>query len=171
MRAISLKLVISAFLAVLFVTGCSSTKTGGGGETEMHHQGGSELGGGHVDGMVHTEAGAAAEAAAAALGNVIYFDFDKSSIRSDAIAILDAQAKRLIATGDTAILEGNTDERGTREYNMALGERRAKSVKSYLVNKGVNPAKLEVISYGEERPVALGHTEEAYALNRRVVIK
>jgi len=67
-------------------------------------------------------------------------------------------------------LQGNTDERGTREYNMALGERRAKAVRRYLVAQGASFSQMEVISYGEERPVAQGHDEAAWALNRRVDI-
>ena len=67
-------------------------------------------------------------------------------------------------------LEGNTDERGTREYNLALGERRANAVKAYLVAQGVSPSQIEVVSYGEEKPVDPGHNEAAWAKNRRVQI-
>ena len=69
----------------------------------------------------------------------------------------------------TVILEGHGDERGTREYNLGLGERRAQSVESYLTVQGVSPSQLEIVSYGEERPAVQGHSEEAYAQNRRVV--
>lgn len=81
---------------------------------------------------------------------------------------LDVHAKDLKGSGQRVVLEGHTDERGTREYNMALGERRAKAVQRYLVLQGVSPAQLELVSYGKERPVATGHDEQSWAQNRRV---
>ena len=99
---------------------------------------------------------------------VIHFDFDKYDIRSGDAMVLDAHAKYLAAhPGAHLRIEGNTDERGTREYNMALGERRAKSAAAYLTSKGAASSQIEVISYGEERPVAMGHNEDAWAQNRR----
>ena len=115
---------------------------------------------------------AAAKRNAAALNDLniqnIYFDFDKSSIRPDAREILKANTD--IFTKNSAakiVVEGYCDERGTAEYNMALGERRAQETKQYLVNLGVNASRIETISYGEERPAASGHNEEAWAQNRR----
>lgn len=100
---------------------------------------------------------------------VVYFDFDKSEIRDEAKPILKAHAEYLSAHPDVhVVLEGNTDERGTREYNMALGERRAKAVYQYLTLLGVGPSQLKTVSYGEERPAALGHDESAWSKNRRV---
>ena len=100
---------------------------------------------------------------------VVYFDFDKSDIKPEGKPILEAHAKYLSGHPDVhVVLEGNTDERGTREYNMALGERRAKAVYQYLTLLGVSPSQLKVISYGEERPAALGHDESAWSKNRRV---
>ena len=84
---------------------------------------------------------------------------------------LDVHAKDLKANGARVVLEGHADERGTREYNMALGERRAKAVQRYLVLQGVSPAQLEVVSYGEERPVATGSDEQSWAQNRRVELR
>ncbi|MNY60164.1 Peptidoglycan-associated lipoprotein precursor [compost metagenome] len=84
---------------------------------------------------------------------------------------LDVHAKDLKANGNRVVLEGHTDERGTREYNMALGERRAKAVQRYLVLQGVSPAQLELVSYGEERPVATGNDEQSWAQNRRVELR
>ncbi|MNE20426.1 Outer membrane protein P6 precursor [compost metagenome] len=84
---------------------------------------------------------------------------------------LDVHAKDLKGNGARVVLEGNTDERGTREYNMALGERRAKAVQRYLVLQGVSPAQLELVSYGEERPVATGNDEQSWAQNRRVELR
>ncbi|KAF0158716.1 MAG: peptidoglycan-associated lipoprotein [Syntrophaceae bacterium] len=98
----------------------------------------------------------------------IYFDYDKSSIRPDAREILKANAD--IFTKNSAakiVVEGHCDERGTAEYNMALGERRAQETKQYLVNLGINVSRLETISYGEERPANEAHDEAAWAQNRR----
>lgn len=104
--------------------------------------------------------------------NRIYFDFDKSTIRQDAYQTLNAHARYLLANKDAnVVLEGHTDERGSREYNMALGERRADAVKRYLTLQGVETSQMEVVSYGEERPAVMGHSLDAYAKNRRVVIR
>lgn len=102
----------------------------------------------------------------------VYFDFDKSELRPDAVATLNANADWLLANPDVIIqIEGHCDERGTREYNFSLGERRAKSVIQYLVQRGVDPERMYFISYGEDRPVALGHDEAAWSLNRRAEFK
>ncbi|WP_317929114.1 peptidoglycan-associated lipoprotein Pal [Halioxenophilus sp. WMMB6] len=105
------------------------------------------------------------------LGTVFYFDFDKYQLKSEARALLTAHAEQLIASPRQIRLEGHADERGSREYNMALGEKRATAVKEFLVLQGVDPALIETISYGEEKPVALGANEESWALNRRVELK
>ncbi|GAB6271768.1 MAG: hypothetical protein STSR0003_16120 [Smithella sp.] len=98
----------------------------------------------------------------------IYFDYDKSSIRPDAREILKANAEIFNKNGNAAIVvEGHCDERGTAEYNMALGERRAQETKQYLVNLGINASRIETISYGEERPLDNRSIEEAWAQNRR----
>jgi peptidoglycan-associated lipoprotein len=102
--------------------------------------------------------------------DVIYFDTDKYDIDSDDAAALRQQAQYLLQYANIrATIEGHCDERGTREYNLALGERRANAAKNYLVSLGVPAARLTTISYGKERPVALGSTEEAWAQNRRAV--
>lgn len=99
----------------------------------------------------------------------IQFDFDRSDLTTSAEEQMKANAAWLAANpGRGAIVEGHCDERGTSEYNMALGERRANMAKDYLVRLGVDPARLETVSYGEERPVDPGHTEAAWAKNRRV---
>jgi peptidoglycan-associated lipoprotein len=102
------------------------------------------------------------------LDTVFYFDFDSSVLRQDARAALNVHAEKLRNSPMYVRLEGHADERGTREYNMALGERRANAVKEFLVLQGVNGAYLEVISYGEERPAALGSDDSSWSLNRRV---
>lgn len=99
---------------------------------------------------------------------VVYFDFDKSAIRADAYETLQAHAQYLANhQGATIRLEGHADERGTREYNMALGERRAKAVVSFLTANGAAGSQFEVVSYGEEKPLADGHEEGSWAQNRR----
>jgi peptidoglycan-associated lipoprotein len=100
-----------------------------------------------------------------------YFEYDSSELKPEAMRALDVHAKDLKSAGNRVVLEGHTDERGTREYNMALGERRAASVQRYLVLQGVSPAQLELVSYGEEKPAAMGSSEEAMAQNRRVELR
>jgi len=105
-----------------------------------------------------------------AAGNTVYFGFDKYDLSSDAQAVLRRQAQWLSTYGNvTVTVEGHCDERGTREYNLALGERRATSVKNYLVALGVSASRIQTISYGKERPAVLGSNEEAWAKNRRGV--
>ena len=102
--------------------------------------------------------------------NVIYFDTDKYNIDEVDAAALRAQAQWLARYPDKRIrVEGNCDERGTREYNLALGERRANAAKNYLASLGIDASRITTISYGKERPVALGSNEEAWAKNRRDV--
>jgi peptidoglycan-associated lipoprotein len=102
--------------------------------------------------------------------DVIYFDTDKFNIDSEDALALRSQAQYLLQyTQVRATIEGNCDERGTREYNLALGERRANAAKNYLVSLGVPASRLSTISYGKERPVALGSNEAAWAKNRRAV--
>ena len=116
------------------------------------------------------EQAAKAKAAATAEVNIrdINFDFDQSNIRPDAREILKANADILLKKGAAQIaIEGYCDERGTAEYNMALGERRAQEAKKYLVNLGMEASQIKTISYGEERPLDPGHNEEAWANNRR----
>lgn len=102
---------------------------------------------------------------------VVHFDYDSSELSSTDLQTLQAHAQFLIANANSRVaLTGHTDERGTREYNMALGERRAKAVESFLVTTGVSPTQLEAVSYGKEMPVATGHNEAAWKENRRVEI-
>ena len=101
----------------------------------------------------------------------IYFDFDESVILESDRPILEAHAQYLSQNPGAAVtLEGHTDERGTREYNLALGEQRAVSARQFMSLLGASGQQMRTLSYGEERPAALGSTEEAWALNRRVVI-
>jgi len=98
----------------------------------------------------------------------IFFDFDKATIREDQKAAVAADAARLKASPTTKVLvEGHCDERGTAEYNLALGERRAKAMRDALVASGIEASRIRTVSYGKERPFALGHDESAWNLNRR----
>ncbi|BAP55062.1 peptidoglycan-associated lipoprotein [Thioploca ingrica] len=102
---------------------------------------------------------------------VIHFDYDMSDIRPEARAILEQNATYLSGNPNTQVrLEGHADERGSREYNLALGERRAESAKGALMSLGVSGNQITTLSYGEEQPVALGHNEHDWQLNRRVEI-
>ncbi|WP_019613041.1 peptidoglycan-associated lipoprotein Pal [Psychromonas ossibalaenae] len=104
----------------------------------------------------------------AILETTVRFGFDKSMIQPRYTKILDAHAKYLMDNQDkTLTIEGHADERGTPEYNIALGERRAQSVATYLENVGVSSSQIELVSYGEEKPVNFGHDEAAHAENRR----
>lgn len=100
---------------------------------------------------------------------VVFFEFDSSEIKDDARPVIEAHAAYLAERPKMSItLEGHADERGSREYNLALGERRAKAVQQIMQIKGVSSRQLNVVSFGEERPIALGHDESDWAQNRRV---
>ncbi len=99
---------------------------------------------------------------------VVYFDFDRSNVRADARPVLRSNGDQLRRAGAAVRIEGHTDERGDEEYNLALGERRANSVKRYLENLGVDGSRIRTLSYGEAKPAVAGHTEDAWRYNRRV---
>ncbi|WP_371373124.1 peptidoglycan-associated lipoprotein Pal [Thalassotalea aquiviva] len=103
--------------------------------------------------------------------NTVYFDYDTSKLAAEVTATLDLHAKFLVANPNVrVIIEGHTDERGTPEYNIALGERRAQAVQKYLENSGALPSQIETVSYGEEKPAISSSTDAAYAKNRRAVL-
>lgn len=113
-------------------------------------------------------AGRAAAAMKQTLQQVVYFDFDKDQIRDDARAVLDAKAAILTANPSvTFVIVGHTDEQGTAEYNVALGQRRAAQVKRYLVSKGIDETRFSTQSLGDSQPAARGTDEASYQLNRR----
>lgn len=101
----------------------------------------------------------------------IYFDFDKYNLTPQAREVLSQNAKIIIENDFNIIIEGHCDERGTEQYNLSLGQKRANSVKEYYIRLGVNPSKIATISYGEEMPVCREKTEECWALNRRAETK
>ena len=105
-----------------------------------------------------------------AMGDRIFFDYDQYNVDAQDQSTLQSQAQWLQRNPAVRVtLEGHADERGTRDYNIALGERRANAAKNYLASLGIDPSRINVISYGKERPAELGSTEEAYAKNRRAV--
>ena len=98
----------------------------------------------------------------------VYFDFDQATIRPDMVDRMVQNAEFIKQAGNSSIVvEGNTDERGTNEYNLALAERRAQNTRQYLVELGINPSRMRTLSYGEERPLFPGQDEDSYAQNRR----
>lgn len=110
-----------------------------------------------------------AKQAAEKAGMVVYFDFDSSDIKPEFNALITAHAKYLATNASLKVrLEGSTDERGSREYNVGLGERRAQAVRRALLLQGVSEAQVATLSYGEERPAVAGNDEGSYAKNRRV---
>lgn len=138
-----------------------------------------ETAGASTSGLGNTESGAAAagamgEAQKQALAalqsqNVVYFEYDSSEIKPEYDAVVTAHAGYLVKyKGARVRLEGHTDERGSREYNVGLGERRAQTVRRALLLQGVQEGQIATVSYGEERPAAEGSDETAYARNRRV---
>src|SRR5690554_1130107 len=154
-------------LALAVAVGCSSKGGDASGEGAIDPNAGYGANTGAIDGSMN---GGSEEAALRAI-TTFYFEFDSSDLKPEAMRALDVHAKDLKSQGNRVVLEGHTDERGTREYNMALGERRAAAVQRYLVLQGVSPAQLELVSYGEEKPAVVGSTEEAWAQNRRVELR
>lgn len=103
--------------------------------------------------------------------NTVYFKYDSDQIQDEYVSVMQAHAQYLRDNPDSRIIiEGHTDERGTPEYNIALGERRARAVARYMQNLGVDVNQLSIVSYGEEKPIDPGHTEASWAKNRRAVI-
>ncbi|MFC2974117.1 peptidoglycan-associated lipoprotein Pal [Azotobacter bryophylli] len=155
-------------LAMAVAVGCSSK----GGDAAGEGAGaGVDPNAGYGAGTGGLDSGMSGDEADLRAITTFYFEYDSSDLKPEAMRALDVHAKDLRSNGSRVVLEGHTDERGTREYNMALGERRAKAVQRYLVLQGVSPAQLELVSYGEERPAAMGHDEQAWAQNRRVELR
>lgn len=177
----------SAFALVLslgLVAGCSTTGDEAQGDEEMSavdQEGGASTYGGDDDGGIssdelsdrerqqRSEQGATGDDASLRRITTFYFDFDTAEIKAESRDVLAAHARYLSDNPDVNVrLEGHTDERGTKEYNLALGERRANAVQRFLVVNGADRSQLETVSYGEEKPAAMGSDESAWAQNRRV---
>ncbi|MDD4556323.1 MAG: peptidoglycan-associated lipoprotein Pal [Alphaproteobacteria bacterium] len=147
-----MKKLLGLFCAVMFLSACSTSDSSGG-----------LFGGDECDSLE-------ARSFIANADDRVFFAFDSSSISSEAAESLKTQAKWLNEHAKVnVVVEGHADERGTREYNLALGERRANSVKQYLVSQGIAADRVSTISYGKERPAVLGNNEAAWAQNRRAV--
>jgi len=186
------KLVV-AILPVLMIIGCGSKDvkedessagdnvvvSGEAGATAGEGTGGTRLSDdqqGADDNSLTDGAGVSSDAGASLDQDLlaerkVYFDFDRSEIQSDFQEVLKAHASYLITNPSASIMiEGHCDERGTREYNMALGERRAFSVLQFLTLQGVSKSQINTVSFGEERPDVEGHDESAWKWNRRAVL-
>ena len=162
--------LLSVIFAFAFMVGCASTDS-----DESAVNSGSDAAADAAEeaaaNKAAADAAAAAAAAAANLQTVFYFDFDQATLSADTRAALDAQIEVLRNANTKIRLEGHADERGTREYNMALGERRANAVANYLIINGIERYRVETVSYGEERPVNTSSTDSAWSENRRVELK
>ena len=159
--SIKLLAVISALLLV------SACETPGGGAGGANGAGGAGTGINPVTGEPYA---AGSQGELESIGDRVFFGYDSSVLTSEGQATLDRQAAWLQKNGSVNVaIEGHCDERGTREYNIALGERRATAAKNYLVSLGVDSSRLRTISYGKERPAVLGSDDSSYAQNRRGV--
>ncbi len=156
-------------LAVVFglATGCSSNKpTESSPPPEPTETVESGVGVGSEGVQVEEDSNPVAD-----LATTFYFEFDSAVLKPEARAALTAYAEYFNSTPSTIRLEGHADERGSREYNMALGERRANAVRDYLVLQGVSRSSIETVSYGEERPAEMGNSEYSWSKNRRVELQ
>jgi peptidoglycan-associated lipoprotein len=162
---------LAIVLSALFFAGCSSTgsKDGAGASVEDGSGSGASTMGASQGG---SWSGNPLDNPNSLLSSrTIYFDFDQSTIRSEFIDVLRTHADYLNTNQSVVVLiEGHADERGSREYNIALGERRANTVRNFLEAEGVSSSQINTISYGEERAVAFGNDEASWAENRRAVL-
>ena len=175
MKRITLALTVAALMA-----GCSSgvklddvpvedknaTSTMGGANN------GANSGNTSQSGVAGVDLGQSGRDGAGPVGvaRVVYFDYDSYVIKPEFQSMIEAHSRFIKAAPNRKVMiEGHTDDRGTREYNLALGDRRANAAKNYLVARGVSPSRITTISYGKERPLALGSDEESWAQNRRAV--
>jgi len=161
--------------ALLVLAGCSNPTipdpepTYGGTEDADSSGSTSDFG---RDGMEGGEAIGDDRVGAGELGTIIYFDFDQSELRPEYTDLVAQHANQLANNSRLRVrLEGHADERGSREYNIGLGERRAQAVRRMLLIQGASASQISTVSFGEERPAAFGSDEESYTLNRRVEIK
>ena len=158
-----LKKLILLIAAGFFLASCAATKTDQGGDVDAASSASSSSSDGSINAGTQ-------EDLIVNVGDRVFFEFDSSELTVDAQATLDAQAAWLLQYSDTDItIEGHADERGTREYNLALGDKRAFAVYSYLAQAGVDTNRMDYVSWGKERPEVIGSDETAYSQNRRGV--
>ena len=162
------KHLITLFATAFVISACEAPPTDDGSATGTGGAGGFNQG---VDGRGYgdSQPGTPGDFEAN-VGDRVFFGYDSSSLSSQAQSTLRAQAEWLQQYPYVnVVLEGHCDERGTREYNLALGERRANAARNFLISQGVSSGRITVVSYGKERPAALGSSESAWAQNRRAV--
>ncbi|MCE0488778.1 peptidoglycan-associated lipoprotein Pal [Pantoea sp. Mb-10] len=158
-------------LPVLAVAACSSHKNNNNDQTGMGGTDGAYGSGSGMNGNMSSDEQARLQMQQLQQNNIVYFGLDKYDVQSDYAQMLDQHAAFLRGNPSYKVtIEGHADERGTPEYNIALGERRANAVKMYLQGKGVSADQMSIVSYGKEKPAVLGHDEAAYAKNRRAVL-
>ena len=181
---LTLRITLCAAVAAAALAGCSSpvklnegapvtdakpTPVGPGGAGGA---GGAQAGGASQSGVTTVDLSKTQNAAMSNLGRVVYFDFDSYVVKDEFRPVIEGHAKTLSAAKTKKmVIEGHTDERGGREYNLALGQRRAEAVAKSLALLGVTNGQVEAVSFGEERPAAAGHDESAWAKNRRAELK
>lgn len=166
MRASNVTKAAALALSVAWVAGCST----GGSSTEGGATTGTDTG--TTQGVNQGSVTGSSMSDVANLQTVFYFDFDKSVVKAAGFADLEKHAAYLAANPSAqVVLEGHADERGTREYNIALGERRAKAVSRFMQVNGASASQIETVSFGEEKPAVLGHSESSWSQNRRVELK
>ena len=154
--------------SILAIAACSTNKRGSGYSADGSGEGGAMSSG---VGQGDEFGGTGGMAGRSLQKRTFYFNYDSSNVREEYRPAINANADYLVAHSNTkVIVEGHTDPRGSREYNVALGERRANSVADILRSKGVNPSQIRVVSYGAERLAVAGHSEESYQQDRRAVI-
>jgi peptidoglycan-associated lipoprotein len=157
-------------LPVIAVAACSSHKNNNNDQTNGMGDG-ANANSGMNSGNMSSDEQARLQMQELQKNNIVYFGLDKYDIQSEFAQMLDAHANFLRSNPSYKVtVEGHADERGTPEYNIALGERRATAVKMYLQGKGVSADQISIVSYGKEKPAVLGHDESAYAKNRRAVL-
>jgi peptidoglycan-associated lipoprotein len=176
-------LALISILSLALFAGCCKKPVKGGealateqvGESATGPEGMTGIGEAEVPGEAAGLGETTSEGRTSAPMHPVYFDFDRFNIRDDMKPIMEENALFLLDHPEIMIeIQGNCDERGTNEYNLALGERRAKGAQAYLVNLGINPDRIGTVSFGEERPLDTEQNEEAWAKNRRddfVIIK
>ncbi|EKE69251.1 peptidoglycan-associated lipoprotein Pal [Gallaecimonas xiamenensis] len=159
-------------LPILALSACSSTSdTKTAGSTTSNQQQQEEVVTGTVEPVMSAEEQRRMRQEEMRREHIIYFEFDKYDIRPEFAEVLEAHAAYLRENqGVKVLIEGHADERGTPEYNIALGEKRAKAVKQYMLGLGVLDSQISLVSYGEEKPLDPSHSEEAFSKNRRAVL-
>ena len=164
-------MVVLLLVGACALSACASKPSKPAGEQGMASTGAEGAGATNANAGAGSDDEAAGPQAGLLAKRTVYFDFDSSEIKGEGTDIVAAHAKYLAANPGTRVrLEGHTDERGSREYNIGLGERRAQSVRRALLLQGAGEAQISTVSYGEERPAVPGHDEAAWAKNRRVEI-